>query len=84
MKCWIIYKNMIIIKKRGVEVEAEAGIIEEEIKEEEAEVEVEVEVEKEIKGMKKKEILKKKGMIIIIIFSVIIIKIWVKMKDGKK
>ena len=82
MKCWIIYKNMIIIKKRGVEVEAEAGIIEEEIKEGEAEVEVEV--EKEIKGMKKKEILKKKEMIIIIIFSVIIIKIWVKMKDGKK
>ena len=67
MICWIIFKNMIIVKKEEVEVKVGAEVIEEGIEIEGVEVEVGVEAEKKEKEEKKKrkQLIKKKMMDII-------------------
>ena len=75
MICWIIFKNMIKVKKEEVEAKVGAGVMEEGIDIEEVEVEVEVGVEVEIKEKeekKKKRLLIKKRMMDIITSLVMI------------
>ena len=73
MICWIIFKNMIKVKKEEVEAKVGAGVMEEGIEIEEVEVEVGVEVEiKEKEEKKKKRLLIKKKMMDIIISLVMI------------
>ena len=63
MICWIIFKNMIKVKKEEVEAKVGAGVMEEGIEIEEVEVEVEVEVGVEVE-IKEKEEKKKKRLLI--------------------
>ena len=73
MICWIIFKNMIIVKKEEVEVKVGVEAMEEGVEIEEVEVEVGAEVEiKEKEEKKKKRLLIKKKMMDIITSLVMI------------